>query len=505
MSSTLERRVVTLGGVRVGAGPAVVIAGRISLRARPGGRSYDARTEESPAVGSHDARTGESPAARARDGRADVPVPAPARSRDGRSRDGRGERSSGGRGERPGAMRRGDAGPDRRGPDGWTSGGSGGTSGSHGAFGSGGAFVSGRAGEAGAVDAVLRWWREATLGEALEGTRSPLGSTPGEPGATRGGERGASGGTPGRAGRVPLVEPSDAGDLPAVAARADGVVIGASWTRDIPLVRAAAALGLPVVVERRPSASLEEWLGLADYCALEGCGEVILCETGRLDLGLLRAAREVSGRPVVADVTGRPELAAAAVAAGADGLVLGGLPPAWEPYGTNDGDAHGRREGDAYGQAGEGAHEADHGAAYGHGGGGAYGHGGGGAYGHGGGGSYGVGTVDPEEVRAAWEAVTLVGALLRPETPATLPECREAIDRVDAALATLLERRAELAGVVQTLKPVGGFAGRDMERERSLVARMARRAPVLGEERLGSIMNAVIEAGLHLAEERRRA
>ncbi|MBN6054166.1 bifunctional 3-deoxy-7-phosphoheptulonate synthase/chorismate mutase type II [Nonomuraea sp. RK-328] len=380
MSSTLERRVVTLGGARVGAGPAVVIAGRISLRARPAARSHD--------------------------GRADVPAPA-------RSRDGRGERSRERRGER----------------------------------------------------------------DARAERSTPLGRDDGDLGRDGGalggddGEAEAPGGTPGRAGRVPLVEPADAGDLPAVAARADGVVIGSSWTRDIPLVRAAAALGLPVVVERRPSASLEEWLGLADYCALEGRGEVILCETGRLDLGLLRAAREASGRPVVADVTGRPELSAAAVAAGADGLVLGGLPAARGPYGAGSGD------GDR----------------------GPYG------AGSGDGTPYGVDAVDPEELRAAWEAVTLVGALVRPETPATLPECREAIDRVDAALATLLERRAALAGVVQTLKPVGGFAGRDMERERSLVARMARRAPALGEERLASVMNAVIEAGLDLAEERRHA
>ncbi|WP_425568540.1 chorismate mutase, partial [Nonomuraea antimicrobica] len=102
----------------------------------------------------------------------------------------------------------------------------------------------------------------------------------------------------------------------------------------------------------------------------------------------------------------------------------------------------------------------------------------------------------------AEEAVTVVGGLLREETPATLPECREAIDRVDAALATLLERRAGLAGIVQRIKPVGGFAGRDLARERALVARMAVRAPSLGETRLAAIMNAVIEAGLHLAEER---
>ncbi|MEU7744898.1 chorismate mutase [Nonomuraea sp. NPDC049158] len=92
--------------------------------------------------------------------------------------------------------------------------------------------------------------------------------------------------------------------------------------------------------------------------------------------------------------------------------------------------------------------------------------------------------------------------MVRPERPATLPGCRQAIDRVDAALATLLERRAALAGIVQTLKPVGGFAGRDMARERALVARMAEHAPELGEARLVPIMNAVIEAGLSLAEER---
>ncbi|MER6947833.1 chorismate mutase [Nonomuraea sp. NPDC000554] len=228
-----------------------------------------------------------------------------------------------------------------------------------------------------------------------------------------------------------LVEPSRADDLPAIAAHADGVVVGAAWTRDIPLVRAVAGLGLPVVVERRPSGSLEEWLALADYCALENDDQVILCEQGRLDLGLLRAAREASGRPVVADVSQDPGLSAAAVAAGADGLL-----------------------------------------------------------------------VDGSGTREAQDAVTLVGALLRPELPATLEESRQAIDRVDAALATLLERRAALAGVVQTLKPVGGFAGRDMARERALVARMAQRAPELGEARLAPIMNAVIEAGLHLSEER---
>lgn len=232
-----------------------------------------------------------------------------------------------------------------------------------------------------------------------------------------------------------LVEPFSAADLPALAGRAAGFVVGAAWMQDFRLVRAVARLGLPVVVQRGHSATLEEWLGVADYCVVEGNDQVILSEPG-FDLGLVQAAKERSGRPVLVDVSGNFALCGAAVAAGADGLLL---PP---------------------GATAEHEHQAR-------------------------------------------EAVTLVGALLRPEAPATLADCRGAIDRVDAALAVLLEQRAALAGIVQTLKPVGGFAGRDMERERRLVAVMAQRAPELGETGLAPIMNAVIEAGLRLSEERR--
>ncbi|MGI8336817.1 chorismate mutase [Actinomadura scrupuli] len=82
----------------------------------------------------------------------------------------------------------------------------------------------------------------------------------------------------------------------------------------------------------------------------------------------------------------------------------------------------------------------------------------------------------------------------------TLAEARAAIDRIDAQLAALLQRRAELAGIVQRLKPVGGFAGRDPRRERQVVEAMARHAPRLGRDRLARIMSAVIEAGLEVAE-----
>jgi len=243
-----------------------------------------------------------------------------------------------------------------------------------------------------------------------------------------------------------LAAPATHGELAEVAVLADGLVIGvADRCQDCagPLLPEAARLGRPVVL-RRGGASLTEWLAALDRCLATGNDQIVLCEGAdrpdpggcAIDLGLLRAARERSGRPVIAYLGHDAGLAPAAIAAGADGLMLA---PA----------------------------------------------------------------ASPGAVALAREAVTVIAGLVREERPASVPEARAAIDRVDAALAVLLERRAALAGIVQRLKPVGGFAGRDMERERRLVAAMARRAPRLGEARLAPIMNAVIEAGLHLSEEER--
>ncbi|OPG07802.1 hypothetical protein B1L11_29880, partial [Microbispora sp. GKU 823] len=124
-----------------------------------------------------------------------------------------------------------------------------------------------------------------------------------------------------------LVEPATVADLPAVARHADGVVVGAAWAGDPDLVRAAARLGLPVVLQRGivrsgRAATLEEWLAAADDCAAEGNEAVVLCESGGRakpedaapDLGLMRAARERTGRPALAGLGGDGGLADAAVA-----------------------------------------------------------------------------------------------------------------------------------------------------------------------------------------------
>ncbi|PZF79662.1 chorismate mutase [Jiangella anatolica] len=90
--------------------------------------------------------------------------------------------------------------------------------------------------------------------------------------------------------------------------------------------------------------------------------------------------------------------------------------------------------------------------------------------------------------------------MVRTSVPDTIAACREAIDAVDAAVATLLEHRVALAGRIQRLKPVGGHAGRDPRREAEIVAAMAGRAPSLPPESLGRIVTAIIEAGLDAAE-----
>jgi chorismate mutase len=237
-----------------------------------------------------------------------------------------------------------------------------------------------------------------------------------------------------------LVEPFSALDLPAITEHAGGVVVGAGWMQDFQLLRAAARTGLPIVIQRAPAATLEEWLSAAEYCVAEGNRDVVLCETGTrthlprltLDLGLVREA----GRrwPVLVDVSAEPALALAALSAGARGLLLG------EDAG-------------------------------------------------------------PERVAETRAEAALLAPLLETERPETIAGARAAIDRVDAALATLLERRAELAGRIQRLKPVGGFAGRDPNRERQIVEAMAARAPRLGADGIARIMTAVIEAGLRASEE----
>jgi len=76
---------------------------------------------------------------------------------------------------------------------------------------------------------------------------------------------------------------------------------------------------------------------------------------------------------------------------------------------------------------------------------------------------------------------------------------RSLIDEVDDELAGLLARRLALTAAVQLQKEVPGPAGRDAERERAIVARMAAHVPGLGEERLARIVHTIITESLDAA------
>lgn len=77
---------------------------------------------------------------------------------------------------------------------------------------------------------------------------------------------------------------------------------------------------------------------------------------------------------------------------------------------------------------------------------------------------------------------------------------RRQVDAVDDELAGLLARRAALTAAIQPVKPVAGHAGRDADREAEIAARMATRAPALGEERIRRIMHEVITTSLDAGE-----
>jgi chorismate mutase/GNAT superfamily N-acetyltransferase len=73
---------------------------------------------------------------------------------------------------------------------------------------------------------------------------------------------------------------------------------------------------------------------------------------------------------------------------------------------------------------------------------------------------------------------------------------RGLVDEVDEELGDLLARRAALTRVIQQHKP---DVSRDAEREREIAARLAARAPELGQERIARIVHAIITESLDAA------
>jgi 3-deoxy-7-phosphoheptulonate synthase len=140
--------------------------------------------------------------------------------------------------------------------------------------------------------------------------------------------------------------------VPLVESYADALQIGARNMQNYDLLRAVGRARKPVLLKRGLSATLEELLMAAEYVVAGGNGRVILCERGirtyeratrnTLDLAAVPALKDVSHLPVVVDPshgTGRRSLVApmalAAVAAGADGLMVEVHP--WPDRALSDG------------------------------------------------------------------------------------------------------------------------------------------------------------------------
>jgi 3-deoxy-7-phosphoheptulonate synthase len=124
-----------------------------------------------------------------------------------------------------------------------------------------------------------------------------------------------------------------------VAEHSDILQIGARNVQNFSLLRRVGEAGKPVLLKRGMSTSIQEWLLSAEYVLAGGNPNVILCERGirtfetatrfTLDLNAVPVLKKLTHLPVVVDPshgTGHWEyvesMAMAAIAAGADGLLI---------------------------------------------------------------------------------------------------------------------------------------------------------------------------------------
>ncbi len=142
-----------------------------------------------------------------------------------------------------------------------------------------------------------------------------------------------------RHGLLMISEVMDASQLPLLIEYSDILQIGARNMQNFNLLREAGKLTTPVMVKRGIAATIEELLLAAEYVMSGGNFNVILCERGirtfetatrnTMDISAIPVVKKLSHLPMIGDPshgTGRRDMvipmARAAVAAGADGLIV---------------------------------------------------------------------------------------------------------------------------------------------------------------------------------------
>ncbi len=139
---------------------------------------------------------------------------------------------------------------------------------------------------------------------------------------------------------LPVVtEVLDVRHVELVARHADVLQVGARNMYNVPLLNAVGDSGLPVLLKRSFAATVHELVSAAEYIAVRGNTQVILCERGirtfepstrnTLDVAAIPVLKKETHLPVFVDpshAAGRAEFVApiayAAMAAGADGLIV---------------------------------------------------------------------------------------------------------------------------------------------------------------------------------------
>jgi len=139
---------------------------------------------------------------------------------------------------------------------------------------------------------------------------------------------------------LPIVtEVMDTRQIELVAGYADMIQIGSRNMQNYPLLKEAGMSHKPVLLKRGMMATIEEFLLAAEYILNQGNNQVVLCERGirtfetstrnTLDLSAVPMLKQLSNLPVIVDPshgTGLrwmvPAMAKAAIAAGADGLIM---------------------------------------------------------------------------------------------------------------------------------------------------------------------------------------
>ena len=136
-----------------------------------------------------------------------------------------------------------------------------------------------------------------------------------------------------------VTEIVDKDDMELIGTYADVYQVGARNMQNFQLLKALGKAKKPVMLKRGLSSTISEWLNAAEYIAAGGNENIILCERGirtyetftrnTLDLSAVAAVKGLSHLPIIVDPshgTGRWQMvrpmARAAIAAGADGLII---------------------------------------------------------------------------------------------------------------------------------------------------------------------------------------